>query len=48
MEFWKRVSLGCVAVLLVYAVLPVTAIDILGKFAIGWMIMDLINTFCDR
>ena len=45
---WKRIAIATLIILLIYAVLPLTAIDILGKFAIGWMIMDLINAFFDR
>ena len=48
MNMWKRLAVGCVAVVVVYAVLPANAIDVLGKFAIGWMLMDIVNTFFDR
>ena len=48
MILWKKIALAVVVILLIYAVLPINAIDILGKFAIGWMIMDLVNTFFDR
>ena len=48
MEMWKRIAIAALIILLIYAVLPFNVIDVLGKFAIGWMIMDLINTFFDR
>ena len=48
MEMWKRIAIAALIILLIYAVLPFTVIDVLGKFAIGWMIMDLINVFFDR
>lgn len=48
MEMWKRISIAVLIILLIYAVLPFTVIDVLGKFALGWMIMDLINKFFDR
>ena len=48
MEMWKRIAIAALIILLIYAVLPFIVIDILGKFALGWMIMDLINKFFDR
>lgn len=48
MEFWKRIALATVIILLIYAVLPFTVIDVLGKFAIGWLVVDLVNVFFDR
>ena len=48
MEMWKRIAIAALIILLIYAVLPFTVIDVLGKFALGWMIMDLINIFFDR
>jgi hypothetical protein len=48
MELWKRIAIAVLIILLIYAVLPFTVIDVLGKFALGWMIMDLINKFFDR
>ena len=48
MELWKRIAIAVLIILLIYAVLPFNVIDVLGKFALGWMIMDLINKFFDR
>ena len=48
MEMWKRIAIAVLIILLIYAVLPFNVIDVLGKFALGWMIMDLINKFFDR
>ena len=48
MEMWKRIAVAALIILLIYTVLPLTVIDILGKFALGWMIMDIINMRFDR
>lgn len=48
MQGWKRLLLGITIIVLVYAVLPMTAIDILKNFALGWMIMDIVNHFTSK
>lgn len=41
----KKIAVGILIILLVYAILPINAIDFLGRFALGYMIMDLVNDF---
>jgi hypothetical protein len=41
----KKLAVGLLIILLIFAVLPLTAIDFLGRFALGYMIMDLVNDF---
>jgi hypothetical protein len=41
----KKILVGITVILLVYAFLPFTVIDVLGRFALGWMIMDLVSYF---
>jgi hypothetical protein len=41
----KKILVGITVILLVYAFLPFTVIDLLGTFALGWMIMDIVNDF---
>ena len=41
--FWKKLILVIVVAVAIYLLLPATGIDLLGKFAIGWMLSDLAN-----
>jgi hypothetical protein len=41
----KKILVGATAILLIYAFLPFAVIDLLGRFALGWMIMDIVNDF---
>lgn len=41
----KKIAIGLLVILLVYAVLPLDVIDFLGKFALGYMIMDIVDFF---
>lgn len=43
----KKILIGTTVVLVMYAVLPMTVIDFIGKFAIGWMVMDIVNSIID-
>ena len=47
-NFLKTLAIGVVVILLIYAVLPMVLIDVLGKFAIGWLVMDLVSHWMDR
>jgi len=46
-NFWKRLLFVVVLAALIFALLPMTVIDILGKFAIGWMLADIANNVID-
>lgn len=41
----KKLLVGVAVILLIYAFLPLAVIDILGKIALGWMIMDIVDFF---
>jgi len=40
---WKRLLFVVISAALIFALLPFTVVDILGKFAIGWMLADIAN-----
>lgn len=42
---WKKIAVAVTLILAIYAFLPMVAIDMLGKFAIGWMLMDIVNYY---
>lgn len=39
--FWKKLLFIVTVSLVIFALLPFTVIDILGKFAIGWLLADI-------
>jgi hypothetical protein len=41
----KRFLVGLTLILVIFAFFPMDVIDFLGKFALGWMIMDLVSYF---
>lgn len=45
---FKKFAIALAIILAIYAFIPSEAINVLGKFALGWMIMDLITNFFDR
>ena len=43
----KKLLIGIIVIVLVYALLPMNVIDFMGKFAIGWVIMDIVDKFVE-
>jgi hypothetical protein len=41
----KTILISFAIILVMYAILPLTVIDIIGRFAIGWLITDLVIFF---
>ena len=44
---WKKFAVAITLIVAIYAFLPVVAIDVLCKFALGWMLMDIVNVIFD-
>lgn len=42
---WKKIAIAVTVILAMYAFVPMVVIDFIGKFAIGWMLMDIINQY---
>ena len=47
-NFLKSLAIGIVVIILIFTLLPMAVIDGLGKFAIGWLVMDLVSLCMDR
>lgn len=48
MKFFTRILIATAILLFVYIVIPPNGIDLLSRFALGWMIMDIVNGILDR
>ena len=44
---YKKILISLAVILLVYAVLPMNVIDFISKFALGWMIVDIVSSFVE-
>jgi hypothetical protein len=44
---FKKLLIGIIVIVLVYTLLPMNVIDFMGKFAIGWVIMDIVDKFVE-
>lgn len=44
---WKKFAVTFTLIVVMYAFLPMVAVDMLGKFAIGWMLFDVVNSIFD-
>jgi hypothetical protein len=47
-NFLKTLAVGILVILLIFTLLPMVMIDVIGKFAIGWLVMDLVSYWMDR
>ena len=45
MNFLTKIAIGITIILAIYAFIPMVWIDIIGKFALGWMVMDIVDHF---
>jgi hypothetical protein len=45
---FKTIAIAVLIILLVYAFLPLNVIDYIGKFALGWMIVDMVAVFTEK
>ena len=44
---WKKFAVAVILILAIFAFLPMVAVDILSRFALGWMIVDIVNSIFD-
>lgn len=45
MNFLTRLAIGLTAILALYAFVPKDVLQMIGNFAIGWMIMNIVDYF---
>lgn len=41
----KKIAVGLIIILAIFAFLPMDIIDLIGRFALGWMVMDIVDEF---
>lgn len=41
----KKIAIAFTVIAVIFAFIPMDVIEVLGKFAIGWMVMDFANYF---
>jgi len=45
MKLFTKLAIAITIILAIYAFLPLVWIDLLGRFAIGWLVMDVVTLF---
>lgn len=45
MSMFMRLAIAITIILALYAFIPMVWINILGYFAIGWLVMDIVDHF---
>lgn len=44
-NFWKTLGVGIVIIVALITFLPEDIINLIGRFALGWMIVDIVSPF---
>jgi hypothetical protein len=43
----KKILISLAVIIVIYAFLPTNIIDFISKFALGWMIVDIVTLFIE-